>query len=120
MDMTTLLRVFLSVAIFVTQWVIIPDGHLLRPDSEVWATLFYGSLLAFTSSGIFLALIPDSEATRYFWRASFVIYLGTLGSTCFRAPDVTLFLLITSLPSLLLRMMLRKSTIPAEHKLEDC
>lgn len=118
--MTTLLRVFLSVAIFVVQWAIVPDGHNLRPDSEAWAALFYGSLLAFTSSGILLALIPDSEATRYFWRGSFLVYLGTVGSTLLKAPAITLILLITSLPSLLLRAMLRRSTTQPEQKLGDC
>lgn len=120
MDMTTLSRVFLSVVIFLAQWVIVPDGHILRPDSAVWASLFYGSLLAFTSSGILLALIENSEATRYFWRASFLVYLGTVGSTLLKAPDVTLMLLVTSLPSLLLRAMLRRSTTQPEQKLGDC
>lgn len=117
--MTTLPRVFLSITLFIAQWAIVPDGHVLRPDSEIWATLFYGSLLAFTSSGILLALIEDSEATRYFWRASFVLYLGTVGSTLLKAPVLTIGLLITSLPSLLLRAMLNRSTTQPEQELGD-
>lgn len=102
-------RVSLALMLGLLQAFIIPDGHHIRPDSDIWGYLLYSMLLLFILLSLGVAIAPKWEPVRVVWRLSFLIYIGTIGSAMVNAPGVAILLLIFSAPAIGLRFLFDSS-----------
>lgn len=107
--MTGFGKVLMALALNVLQWFMLPSFCHTRPDSEAWGFLLFGSLMAFFWLSMWLAMLPQVKPLRTCWRLSFLLYIGTIGSAAFKAPDIAAVLLILSTPTIATRCLLNSS-----------
>jgi hypothetical protein len=94
---------------------LMPDGHFLRPDSVTWARMFYSSWLAYSILSLLYMVEPD-RMVRFFWQATFLLYIGTIGSTIVQAPGMTMLLLVVSTPLIATRFLLESGNESAQQE----
>ena len=99
----TLVKFILTVALGFLQLIMLPT--CFGSSSATWDALYAISLLSFLILSLPIAIVGTRGGLAMPWRAAFIVYLGTIGSSVFSVPSVAFLLILCSWPAIVLRFL---------------